>query len=95
MLKIVLDRKCNICRSTNLILIETEKYVEVQCPNCGIGLRLDKKYVRDSIKVGNLLRWKYFINSIVLDFYKSSPTILRIRSVRKFDKSTNILENVG
>ncbi len=94
MIKITLSYKCPLCGS-NLILLEKKRYVEIMCPRCGIGLREDKNLLRETICNGRTVEWKDAIIRLVLDFYNSTPAILRIRRICKLNKGTHILENVG
>jgi len=65
------------------------------CPRCGIGLREDKRLITEEIRSGRTIEWKDAITRLVLDFYNSTPAILRVRRIRKLDKGAHILENVG
>ncbi len=93
MVEITLDYRCSICGS-NLRLLEKKRYIEILCPRCGIGLRESKKEIIASVRKGNRIEWKDAILKLVLDFYSSTPTILRIRGVSELNEGTHILKNV-
>ncbi|NPA23363.1 MAG: hypothetical protein GXO23_03605 [Crenarchaeota archaeon] len=94
MVKITLDYKCPIC-GNNLILLEKKMFVEIQCPRCGIGLRESKREIERNMKERDRLNWSNVILRLVLDFYYSTPTILKIRGICKFDKGAHVLKNIG